>query len=147
MSHHEIIPQLDQLVQDFMLQTSVMNLATTVQDEPYCATCYYAYEPIHHWLVFKSEFDTQHIENALKNPKVAGTIVPDKLDKLMVKGIQFNGLFKQTDSRTEHIAEDVYISKFPIASLFRGRLWYIELTKLKYTDNTPIVGKKIIWER
>lgn len=140
-------PAIDERIVKFIEAASVLNFATSVKDAPYCASVYFAYEPTHHWFIFKSDPDTKHIEQALQNTAVAGTILPDKIDKLVVKGIQFTGTFMQPDSGTLDLAKSVYLKKYPIATIFRGDIWIVEVHKIKYTDNTPIVGKKILWER
>ena len=37
--------------------------------------------------------------------------------------------------------------KFPLAGIFRGDIWVIELSHIKFTDNTLVFGKKMLWER
>lgn len=140
-------PAIDERIVKFIEAASVLNFATSVKDAPYCASVYYAYEPSHQWFIFKSDPDTKHIEQALHNHSVAGTVLPDKIDKLVVKGLQFSGTFMQPDAGTLDLAKSVYLKKFPIASIFRGSIWIVEIHKIKFTDNTPIIGKKILWER
>jgi uncharacterized protein YhbP (UPF0306 family) len=140
-------PLLDPGIEQFLLAHTVLSLATSVHDRPYCASCYYAFIPGENVLVFKSDPDTQHIEDALANAQVAGTILPDKLEKTKIQGIQFSGHFKKAEGSIQRKAELTYLSKYPVATLFRGNLWIIELTRIKFTDNALLKGKKILWER
>ncbi|MFT3844127.1 MAG: pyridoxamine 5'-phosphate oxidase family protein [Lacibacter sp.] len=139
--------KMDDHIVAFLQEQSVINFATSINNQPYCASCYYAYVPGNELLVFKSDSDTKHIEDALKNNKVAGTIVPDKLIKAKIQGIQFTGVFKAADGAVGDVAKKAYLSKFPVAGLFRGNIWVVELSKVKFTDNTLVFGKKILWER
>lgn len=137
----------DLSIQNFLESQSVFTLATCGNDIPYCASCFYAYIPELQLLVFKSDEDTKHIEDALQNPIVAGTVLADKLDKTKIKGVQFTGLFKRPDSSVKSKAENAYLLKYPVSALYRGTIWLVELTKIKFTDNTLVFGKKIMWER
>ncbi len=139
--------KMDANIAAFLKDQSVVTIATSVQDTPYCASCYYAYIPGDELLVFKSDSDTKHIEDALKNNIVAGTVLPDKLITAKIKGIQFTGILKSADGPEGEKAKKGYLSKFPVAGLFRGSIWVIELSKVKFTDNTLVFGKKILWER
>ena len=140
-------PVMNEHIAAFLKEQSVISIATSVNEEPYCASCYYAFEPTENLLVFKSDADTRHIEDALKNNRVAGTILPDKITKAKVKGVQFNGNFMKADGRIGSKAKETYLKKFPVAGLFRGDIWVIEITRVKFTDNTLVFGKKLLWER
>lgn len=115
--------------------------------KPYCANCFYAFEEIGGWLVFKSDAATNHIRQAVENPIVAGTVIPDKLVKAKVQGVQFNGLFREASGSDLKRAEDVYYKRFPFARAFGGMMWIIELDELKMTDNTLGFGKKLLWKK
>ena len=140
-------PVMNEHIAAFLQEQSVISIATTVNDEPYCASCYYAFEPNENLLVFKSDSDTKHIEDALKNNHVAGTILPDKINKAKVKGVQFSGIFMKAEGNIGKKAKETYLKKFPVASVFRGDIWVIEISRIKFTDNTLVFGKKLLWER
>ena len=98
-------------------------------------------------LVFKSKDETNHIKQALQNPNVAGTVLPDKLVKAKIQGIQFSGMLIEMNADSVKQAEDVYYKRFPFARVFNGALWSIELTEIKMTDNTLGFAKKLEWKR
>ena len=79
----------------------------------------------------------------MQNPNVAGTIQPDKLNPLAIKGLQFTGVMTEN---AEH-ASAHYYKKYPFALAMPGVVWAIQLDYTKMTDNTLSFGKKIIWER
>jgi hypothetical protein len=138
---------LDKSISDFLMDQCVVTIATSIKNQPYCASCYYAFVPGNNLLVFKSDSDTKHIEDALTNNTVAGTILPDKIVKAKPKGIQFTGIFMKAEGATGKKAKDAYLKKYPVAGIFRGDIWVIEISKIKFTDNTLIFGKKTLWER
>lgn len=144
---NDSVLKMDERIEAFLKEQTVVNIATSVNNQPYCASCYYAFIPKENLLVFKSDPDTKHIEDALANNLVAGTILPEKIIQSKIKGIQFSGVFKPTNGAAGDKAKKGYLSKFPVAGLFRGDIWMIELTKVKFTDNTLVFGKKILWER
>ena len=117
------------------------------QGMPYCFSCFYIYNAEKNLLYFKSNTDTKHIGLLLKNPVVAGTILPDKLNKLTIQGIQFSGhlLPVMDDEATD--ASKHYHRRFPIALALPGKVWTLQLNQLKMTDSRKIFGKKIKWER
>ena len=65
--------------------------------QPYCFSCYYAFHREAGIMYFKSSGNSHHAVLMKNNPNIAGTILPDKLSKLLVKGIQFEGTMLDTD--------------------------------------------------
>lgn len=147
MAHTSPTIQPDEKIIDFLLSNSVVSIATSVRNQPYSASCYYAYVEGEAFLAFKSDSDTRHIEEALQNNKVAGTILPDKIVKAKPQGIQFTGTFMKAEGETGKKAKEAYLRKYPVAGIFRGDIWMIELEHIKFTDNTLVFGKKLLWER
>ena len=140
-------PDMPEAIVEFLNDSSVVTIATSIDDHPYCAACYFAYVPEWDLLAFKSDSDTKHIEDALQNNHVAGSVLPDKIVKAKPKGIQFTGLFYKAEGEFGDKAKWAYLKKFPAAGIFRGDIWLIELTKVKFTDNMLVFGKKTLWER
>jgi len=60
--------------------------------KPYCFTCFYAFNSDRGLLYFKSAAESHHAGLMKIHPSVAGTILPDKLNKLIVKGVQLEGI-------------------------------------------------------
>lgn len=114
---------------------------------PYCFSCFYAYNETEQLLYFKSSADTRHAVIFLQNPQLAGTIVPDKLKKLVVQGIQFQGVLLNTTDALAQNAATRYYQRHPMAMAVPGIVWTIQLNKIKMTDSTMGFGKKIIWLR
>lgn len=138
---------MDGRILSFINVQTALTFATVKDDIPYCATCFYAFIPERNCLVIKSDSKTQHIQQALLNNSIAGAIVPDKLLKTKVQGIQFQGKFIVAEKELLPEAKSVYYKKYPFALAIPGDLWLLELTSLKFTDNTLGFGKKLNWNK
>lgn len=139
--------QMDKKISAFIKAQTALTIATSVDSIPYCATCFYAYLEEENLLVFKSDAETRHISDALINNNVAGSILVDKTEIGKIKGIQFNGSFLSPKDAPLKDAQKAYYFKYPYAAAMKGDLWVIELTSVKFTDNTLGFGKKLIWEK
>lgn len=114
---------------------------------PYCFSCFYVYNSKEHLLYYKSSNDTRHSSLLQQSPWVAGTILPDKLQNLLVKGVQFEGtLLAEEDPLAQNAAEQYYI-KNPMAMAIPGHVWTIRIDNIKMTDSSLGFGKKITWSR
>lgn len=140
-------PAMPEQIASFLEEQSVVTIATSIDNQPYCASCYFAFVPGDNLLAFKSDSDTRHIEEALQNNLVGGTVLPDKITQAKPKGVQFTGLFSKAEGSMGDKAKKAYLRKYPVAGIFRGDIWVIELSKIKFTDNTLVFGKKTLWER
>ena len=114
---------------------------------PYCFSCFYVLNSDDGLLYFKSSGSSKHAGILQQKQNIAGTILPDKLNKLMVKGIQFEGIMLKEDDPLTIAAPAYYYKKNPAALVIPGELWVVELLYIKMTDSTLGFGKKIIWNR
>lgn len=87
------------------------------------------------------------MEYLLQNPALAGTIVPDKLNKMISKGIQFNGSLLKTSHPNTHDASKHYHRRYPFALAMQGTVYTIRIDYLKMTDNTLGIGTRLVWDR
>lgn len=113
---------------------------------PHCFSCFYAFNSLDKLLYFKSSPDSYHLNLIKSNPGIAGTILPDKLNKLMIKGIQLQGQVLEHHHPMAKDATVNYHKKFPFAMTIKGDVLTIHLTDIKMTDNSFGVGKKILWK-
>jgi len=132
---------------DFINEHHVLTLATSFDEEPWCANCFYVYLPEENSFVFTSDFNTKHIKNASHNIYVAGTIVLETSVVGKVQGIQFQGIISEPKGIFLEKVKKEYLKKFPIAMLMDTHLWVVDLTFIKMTDNRLGFGKKLIWEK
>jgi len=113
----------------------------------YCFSCFYAFDHKEGLLYFKSLATSQHSGMIRKNPFIAGSILPNKLNPFIIKGIQFTGVV--LDAREEFLEEAaaMYHKKYPIAHAVPGDMWIIQLYHIKMTDGAVGFGNKILWDR
>jgi uncharacterized protein YhbP (UPF0306 family) len=116
-----------------------------VENEPWCANCFYAYLEEENALVFTSDMTTRHGKDFLKNSLVAGSVVLETLVIGKIRGIQFQGIVSEPDEELLSKARITYLIRFPVALLMNTKLWIVKLTLIKMTDNRLGFGKKLIW--
>lgn len=67
---------VDPRILKFISEHHILNLAVSRDNQPYCATCYYAYMPEQNRFIFTSDHDTRHVKDVVegRNYRAAGTI-------------------------------------------------------------------------
>lgn len=115
--------------------------------KPYCFSCFYAVNAAGGLLYFKSSKESHHAGLLLKNPAVAGTILPDKLSTVTMKGLQFEGVILDKEHPLQKNAFGFYHKAKPMALAVPGEVWVVQIDIIKMTDSTLGFGKKIKWER
>jgi uncharacterized protein YhbP (UPF0306 family) len=139
---------VDPAINRFILQqTSATICCVGEQGKPWCFSCFYAYDPGEGLLYFKSSAHTAHAIMLRKDSRVAGTILPDRINKLLVKGIQLEGVVLAPEDPLLGRAWGTYHKKYPLALGISGELWAIQLSHIKMTDSTLGFGTKIRWSR
>lgn len=128
-------------------QTAASFCCVNEINEPYSFSCFFAFNGKENLLYYKSNSSAYHSKILLQNPKVSGTIMPDKLNKLAVKGIQFTGVVLAENDPLCMDAFKNYHFRFPLAIAIPGVVWTIQLNQLKMTDNVPGIFKKHSWQR
>ena len=115
-------------------------------NQPCCFSCFYVFNRARKCLYFKSSVNTHHGSLLLRLPRVAGTIQPDKLNLLAIKGVQFYGLVMDRNDPLASEAKSLYHKKYPFALTMQGEVWTVQLQEVKMTDNTLSFGKKLHWQ-
>lgn len=126
----------------------VLSLAVSLDDIPWAASAFFAYDPEQQRLLFLSSLETRHGELLALNPRVAGTITSQFTEIAQIHGLQFYGIARRLAA--PHEAEDacaLYYTRFPQARGFTAPVWEIRLLQLKLTDNRLGFGTKIQWSR
>ncbi len=116
-------------------------------DKPWCFSFFYAFNKDEGLLYYKSSEVTRHSEIITENPFVAGTILPDKLNRLQIRGVQFEGTVIPFEDPLAKGAYAAYHKKFPFSITMPGQVWTIRISSIKMTDNTIAFGKKYLWQR
>lgn len=139
---------MNNTIKGFIEKQKCANVSCLDTDgRPYCFSCFYAVNVQDGLLYFKSSVNTNHINMLLSNPILAGTILPDKIQMLVVRGIQFRGVLLPQDDARCRDASKHYHSRFPFALAVPGELWTIRLSDIKMTDSSKGFGTKINWSR
>ncbi len=132
---------------DFIKDHHVLTLATSNDNIPYCANCFYVYLEDENVFVFTSDNDTKHVQDALKNNVVGGSVVLETSTVGKIQGIQFNGTMYLPKDELKKKANRSYMTKYPFAMLMKTQLWVLDLDFIKLTDNRLGFGKKLIWRK
>jgi len=115
--------------------------------KPYCFNCFFSFDGEERLLYFKSSSQSNHMKLMSVKPEVAGAILPDKLNVLAIKGIQYTGILLSSNEELTKTAAKHYHKKYPFALTIPGDVFAIQLIKIKMTDSSNVFGKKIEWER
>lgn len=118
-----------------------------IDNKPYCFNCFYVFEPIQKLLFFKSSAQTFHAQSLKLNPEISGTILPQKINILTLKGLQFSGQVLYKDFPLAVSPANYYHQRNPMALAKGGEVWCIQLGKAKMTDSTKVFGAKLTWEK
>jgi uncharacterized protein YhbP (UPF0306 family) len=137
---------IDEKIIKFFRKHHVLTVATTISNEPWCANCFYVYLEEENALVFTTDPETRHGQEFIKNPLVAGSVVLETFVIGKIRGIQFQGMISEPEDKMLQKAKSAYLRRFPVAALMETRLWVVELTYIKMTDNRLGFGKKLVWE-
>jgi len=124
-----------------------MTLATCVDQQPWCANCFYAFHAETMSFIFTSGFETRHIREAMQNSKVGGSVVLETSVIGKIQGVQFSGELLLPEGEQAELVNSIYLKRFPFAVLMNTNLWELRIDYAKMTDNRLGFGKKLIWER
>ena len=137
----------EKIVKFLESQTSATICGVDGDGMPFCFSCFFAFDRKKNLLYFKSSAEAWHSKMMTQKPILAGTVLPDKLSKLAVKGIQFSGMLLQEDEAWVSSATHIYYKKFPVARAISGQLWAVRPDHIRFTDSTLGFGKKLIYSR
>lgn len=137
---------IDSRIVRFFRKHHVLTIATSVNNEPWCASCFYVYLEEENALIFTTDAGTRHGKEFIVNPSVSGSVVLETLIIGKIRGIQFTGSVSELQGRMLEKAKKAYIKRFPVASIMDTHFWAVELNYIKMTDNRFGFGKKLIWE-
>jgi len=135
------------IIQFIQKQTCTTICCVDEQGKPWCFSCFYAFNCKEGLLYFKSSADSHHSALIKKNPFIAGTILPDKLNTLLVKGVQFVGIVLNEHHPLTRQVSGYYHKKHPMALAIPGEIRTIQINRIKMTDSTKVFGEKMTWNR
>jgi uncharacterized protein YhbP (UPF0306 family) len=138
---------VDSRIIRFLKAHHVLTIATSADNRPWSANCFYVYLEEENAFVFTTDSTTRHGKEFVTNPAVAGSVVLETRIIGRIRGVQFTGLVTEPEGALHEKARKAYLKRFPVAMLMETHLWIVEIMLLKLTDNRLGFGKKIIWER
>ncbi len=113
---------------------------------PYCINCFYYFDEECQSLVFKSSNKSTHHTYIQNGSGIAGTILPNSLDLLKLKGAQFKGnLIDDLQIKIDEL-DSKYTKKHPLSRAISGYTWAVKLNFVKFMDSTFGFGKDTVWE-
>lgn len=137
--------EIDKRIIKFINKHHVLTLATSRNNIPYSANCFYVYYEDENMLIFTTDHETKHAQDALTQANVAGSIVLETNLVGKIQGVQFQGkMYEPKDDLLKRVKAR-YLKRFPVAMLMKTNLWLVDLSFLKFTDNRLGFGKKLIW--
>jgi uncharacterized protein YhbP (UPF0306 family) len=136
---------IDRRIIKFIRKHHVLTMATSVENESWCANCFYVYLEEENVIVFTTDLNTRHGREFLINHRISGSILLETMIIGKVRGIQFQGTVSEPEGEMAAIAKNAYLKRFPVAMLMDTHLWVVTLSYIKYTDNRLGFGKKLIW--
>jgi uncharacterized protein YhbP (UPF0306 family) len=139
---------MDNIIIEFLEKQTCASICCLDEDNrPWCFSCFFIFNPGEGLLYFKSSPGANHSSMMKKVPLIAGTVLPDKLNKLRTQGIQFEGVVLDSMDRLTLGASQYYHKKNPLALAIPGDVWTIQVNRIKMTDSKMGFGKKIAWYR
>jgi uncharacterized protein YhbP (UPF0306 family) len=145
MSYPEYIPSG---ISKFINENKIAAICCTDgNNQPYCFHCFYVFDATNNLLFFKSSEKTFHASLLAKNPAIAGSILPQKMEMLALKGIQFTGTVLYSDFPNQINPDIYYHKKLPLGLAKPGHVYCIQLQTIKMTDNTILFGTQLLWNK
>lgn len=141
---------IDPRITEFISEHHILTLAVSTGNQPWCATCYYAWQEDPAGFVVTSDDETRHIRELREGGhfRVAGAIALETRLVGKIRGIQFTGTLRQPEGEELNLLKKRYLRRFPIARMMPElHLWLLEPDHIKMTDNRLGFGKKLHWNR
>lgn len=138
---------IDEKIINLINEHHILTLATSVNNIPYCCTCFYVYSKEMNSFIFTSDKTTKHVKDISENNKVAAAIALETSMVGKIRGLQICGIINELDGNNLKKAQLSYLKKFPFAILKELTLWSLEPNFIKMTDNRLGFGKKIFWNK
>ncbi|EKP5904605.1 hypothetical protein P3Z29_000560 [Campylobacter upsaliensis] len=133
---------MNEKILHFFKNHKLLSLAMCDDEGVYSASAFYAFDEENLALIIASYEETKHIKLASKNPNIAINIAKESKMALL-KGIQAKAIFKEATKKQEGI----YYAKFPFAKLSNAKIYALNLSWAKLTDNTLMLEKKLEFKR
>ncbi len=139
---------MDDSITSFLEKQTCASLCCVDEEgKPYSFICYYSFNSEEGLLYFKSSAKSHHSEILKTNSWISGTILPDKSNILVVKGVQLEGIILGEEDPLTRGCTTNYYKRHPMAIAMPGEIRTIQINDIKMTDSSKGFGKKISWNR
>lgn len=138
---------IDESILKFLNSQSFATICYTDGESPFCFNCYYAINEERGLLYFKTSSSARHTTILLQHRKVSGTVLPDKVDRIMTKGVQFTGEVLVADEEMMKEASKLYHRRMPMALAMNGVVFVVRLDIVKMTERKLSGARRVEWKR
>lgn len=123
----------------FIDKHHVLTLATCCDELPWIASCFYVFDKKNLCFIIAGDKKTRHLQEALKNPQIAGNIHLETKEVGKISGLQFSGVLQKATKEDKLL----YLKTYPYALALNPALWSLRVHYMKLTDNKLGFGKKL----
>ncbi|WP_037940169.1 pyridoxamine 5'-phosphate oxidase family protein [Sulfurospirillum arcachonense] len=134
---------INEKIIEFIKEHHLLSLASTYENKPYSASCFYAFSTKETKFIIASDESTKHIKHLQENPNFSATIALETNEIGKIRGLQLTGIIKIANTKEKAL----YIKTFPYALALNPTLWTLHVEFLKFTDNRLGFGKKLIYKK
>lgn len=131
----------------WLAKQHVVSWCVAKEDELWCATAFYLYDPQRVAFYLLSEEHTRHAKMSGTRARIAGTVNGQPKTVALIRGVQFRGEIRRLEEEESAEQRARYNRRFPVARALSAPMWEIRLSEIKFTDNTLGFGKKFHWIR
>jgi len=128
----------------YLTEHHVLTIASTHEDDLWCASCFYVFSPEQRSFFIMTETTTRHGELMSASTRIAGTVADQTANVAKIRGFQFSGTARVLEGEERSRARSLYCKRFPVALAARAPIWQLHIGYGKFTDNTLGFGTKII---
>jgi uncharacterized protein YhbP (UPF0306 family) len=113
----------DERILKMLQKHHVLTLATSLNDQPWCASCFYAWMSTENAFVFTTDENTRHGKESLNNQKVAANIYLETKVVGKIRGVQVSGIIEKPQGELLERVRKRYLRRFPYARLMETTMW------------------------
>lgn len=139
--------ELDEKFIDFIKEHHVLNIASSKDNQPYIAHCFYAYDKKNNVFYFTSDPATRHGNEFVINDLAAAGIALETTTIGKIQGLQMTGRVVALEGEDLKRSKKKYLRAFPYALLKLETMWGFYPNFMKLTDNRLGFGTKLKWEK
>lgn len=136
--------EIPETMRRFINEHHVLSMATSYRDRVSSCSLFYLFLPKEACILFASDERTEHMQDIARHSNVACSIHNETREIAQIRGIQIKAEVSAAGAEEEQL----YLEAYPYAKEVKSkRIWKLEISELKYTDNSQDFAKKEIWKR